>query len=459
MTLPPIANSRNGRAPRLWLSFIVIIATFVVSNIVSIYEMGKIQGDVRLITKYAAANIESVARLQRDLDRKRLLIEDHIFEKQTSDMDRLEVEIAGANADIDAALSAYELIGDNERERAVWQQLTAEIVAIKPHVANVVSLSKRNLDTEAAANAGTVEAMFQTIDKATEALLDINQARANQEAAQVRALQSKAIVFLAGLTAVWTAFALLTARRATRLIADQELQTRRAMSLLEERNRELDAFAGRVAHDLRGPLTAINLASSSLAQRGILEEKNNAVLRRGVARMEIMIQDLLTLSKISNQVVGATCQTATVAAVIRDELTPMVEAVGGLITVEAAPATVPCSEGLLRQALWNLAENAVKYRRPGEQLRVDIQGVVTSGGYEFKVVDNGKGMSPYETSQAWNPFFRGKEAHATSGTGLGLSIVKRVIEASGGSVYIDSVPERGTTFRIQLPLAKDAMAA
>ena len=110
-----------------------------------------------------------------------------------------------------------------------------------------------------------------------------------------------------------------------------------------------------------------------------------------------MLRDLLTLSKISNQVVGATCQTAIVAAVVRDELTPMLEAVGGLITVEAAFATVPCSEGLLRQALWNLGENAVKYRRPGEQLRVDIHGVVTSGGYEFKVADNAKGMSFYET--------------------------------------------------------------
>jgi hypothetical protein len=76
MTSLPTATGRNAGAARLWLSFIVIIATFVLSNIVSIYEMVKIQRDVRLITKSAAVNIESLARLQHNLERKRLMVED-----------------------------------------------------------------------------------------------------------------------------------------------------------------------------------------------------------------------------------------------------------------------------------------------------------------------------------------------------------------------------------------------
>ena len=445
-------------APRLWLSFIVIIAAFVIGNIVSIYEMRNSQAQVRLITKYAGTNIELVTRLQRDLDRKRLLIEDHILEKQTKDMNRIEAEMAKVDADIAAALPSYEALGDVAGERAVLRQLAAEIGAIKPHIANVVSLSQKNLDVEAEAKAQTVEPLFQNIEEATGALLAINHARANQEVAQVRALQLDAVIFLAVLTVGWTAFAFLTARRATRLITEQELQMRHAMALLEERNRELDAFAGRVAHDLRGPLTTINLASSALAQRGVVEERNSTIFRRAVALMDAMIEDLLTLSRISAQV-GATCQTANVAGIIREDLTPIVEAAGGVLNIEAAAATVSCSEGLLRQALWNLGENAVKYRRSGERLRVEILGHVTSKGYEFSVSDNGKGMSSWESSQAWKPFFRGKEAQSTSGTGLGLSIVKRVIEASGGSVHIDSMAGQGTTFTIRLPLAAGEMAA
>src|SRR5262249_45669643 len=149
---------------------------------------------------------------------------------------------------------------------------------------------------------------------------------------------------------------------------------------------------------------------------------------------EAMIQDLLTLSSISAQVRGATCQTATVAALARDDLTPMVEAAGGEFIVEAAPATVPTSEGLLRQVLWNLGENAVKYRRSEVQLLVEIHGNIISNRYEFSVSDNGSGMSSVELSRACEPFFRGKEVESKTGTGLGLSIVKRVIDACGGEI-------------------------
>ena len=224
-----------------------------------------------------------------------------------------------------------------------------------------------------------------------------------------------------------------------------------ALSQLEERNRELDAFAGRVAHDLRGPLTAISLAAPALVRRGTLEENISAILRRGVARMEAMIRDLLTLSRVSAQVSGATCNTATVAALAQGDLVPIVESVRGTLRVEAAAATVKGSEGLLRQVLWNLGENAVKYRRSDVPLLVEIHGRKTNSAYEFTVSDNGSGMSSFEASRACEAFFQGKEAQSTQGSGLGLSIVKRVIEASGGTIAIDSAPERGTTVRIHLP--------
>jgi signal transduction histidine kinase len=169
--------------------------------------------------------------------------------------------------------------------------------------------------------------------------------------------------------------------------------------------------------------------------------------------MEALIHDLLALSQVSGQQKsGATCQTESVAAFVANDLGPKVEAIGGVLSVGAAPATVTCSEGLLRQVLWNLGENAVKYRRPGVRLNVEIRGRITPEAYEFTISDNGTGMSPLETGRAFEPFFRGRQAQSVPGTGLGLSIVKRVIEASGGSVSIDSVPGQGSTFCIRLPL-------
>jgi signal transduction histidine kinase len=454
MSSTPTTTTKRG-PPHLWRSFIVIVAAFVLGNIVSIYQIRATQGEVRSITKHAATNIELVARFSRALDQKRLLIEDHILEKQTEDMDRFEAQLADADRDIASASSSYESIGDVEGERAVWEQLVSEIAAVEPEITRIISLSRRNLDEEARAGLSAADPRFQRINEASDTLLALNQARTNQEVAHVRELQRQAVGFLVVLTIAWTVFALLTAKRATRLITERELQMNHALAQLEERNRELDAFAGRVAHDLRGPLTAISLAAPALVRRGALQENISGILRRGVARMEAMIQDLLTLSRVSAQITGATCDTAAVAALAQGDLTPIVETAGGTLVVDADAATVRCSEGLLRQVLWNVGENAVKYRRSEVPLLVDIHGRKTNSTYEFCVSDNGSGMSSFEASRACEAFFQGKEAQSTQGSGLGLSIVKRVIEASGGTISIDSTPERGTTVRICLPFISD----
>src|SRR5215467_5997298 len=107
------------RAPRVWWAFVIIVLGFVLANIVSIYEMRNSQAKVRLIAKHAAIDIELVARLSRDLDRKRVLIQDHILENERKDMDRIEAELTRTDAEIAAASRSYEPIGDDPNERAV----------------------------------------------------------------------------------------------------------------------------------------------------------------------------------------------------------------------------------------------------------------------------------------------------------------------------------------------------
>jgi signal transduction histidine kinase len=448
---------RKARAPRVWWAFVIIVLGFVLANIISIYEMRNSQAKVRLIAKHAAIDIELVARLSRDLDRKRVLIQDHILENQRKDMDRIEAELTHTDAEIAAASRSYEPIGDDANEQAVWQQLDGEIAAIEPEIIKVIALSRQNLDGQAKAEAGALEERFDRIDEATSQLLNLNHNRANQEAAEVRKLQMKAVMILAALTLVWTVFALLTARWVIGLIAEREHHMRHAMTQLEERNRELDAFAARVAHDLRGPLTAINLAAQ-FKQRAVYEEATGDVLQRAVMRMETMIQDLLTLSRVGGQAKGMTCEMTNVAAGAQEDLMPKVEAAGGTLGIKVAPSVVSCNKGLLRQVLWNLGENAVKYRRPEVPLRIEIYGHPTPSTYELIVSDNGSGMSSWVARQAFDPFFRGKEAELMPGTGLGLSVVKRVIDACGGTVSLESEPGQGTTFTIHLPLAMSKAA-
>jgi signal transduction histidine kinase len=101
--------------------------------------------------------------------------------------------------------------------------------------------------------------------------------------------------------------------------------------------------------------------------------------------------------------------------------------------------------------LWNLVDNAVKYRRTGVHSDVEVRGRVVDHGYELAVEDNGIGMSPEETKKAFDPFYRALRAKEEPGTGLGLSIVKRVVEASGGTLSVRSQLGSGSTFTVRLP--------
>jgi signal transduction histidine kinase len=94
-----------------------------------------------------------------------------------------------------------------------------------------------------------------------------------------------------------------------------------------------------------------------------------------------------------------------VIASAEEDLRPKVETAGGILHVEAAAATVMCSEGLLRQIVWNLGENAVKYRRDGVQLNVEILGRILPHTYELSVSGNGMGMSPSEAQHVFKAFF------------------------------------------------------
>jgi signal transduction histidine kinase len=461
------ASAEPMQTPGEWTqhlhrAFFLIIAGFILSTLVSIYEMRRTQAEVALIVQRALGSIELTSRLSRDLDRERLLFDAHVVETERVGMERIEKELSDAEARIATTARMFDTTINDDAERTVWQKLQGQISALRPKTKSVIDLSRQNLDAQARAALKAIEPEYDAVDRTMDTLVLLNLDRANRQVADIHLLQRIGLIILAALSVAGTAFACFVAKWVTRLIRQRENQLRSVTTQLEERNRELDAFAGRVAHDLRGPLTAINLAAFSKegvsGERAVVEGAN-AVFRRGVKRMESIIDDLLTLSRISSQTITASCQTASVAASVEEDIRAKVEAVGGTSHVEVESATIPCNEGLLRQALWNLGENAVNYRRAGVPLKVEIRGRITPEAYEFRVSDNGAGMSPSEIQHAFEPFFRGERVRSvTSGTGLGLSIVRRVVEISGGSISVESAVGEGSVFTLTLPLAESKAA-
>src|SRR5215831_12682159 len=451
MTSAPSVQIPRKWTPRLWWAFLLIIAGFILAGVSSIYVMRKTLSEIELIEDRALASIELAFRLSHQIDVRRRLFEAHIVATRSTDMKEIEERLADVNARIAATSRDYEpTIADNV-EREEWQKLQAEIADLEPETERVIDLSRKNRDIEARTTMEAIDPQFSEINRTMRRLVRLNSNSAAEKVHLIRTLQRTAGILLIVLMVAFTIFVLSIARWVTRLIGQREFRMREAAQQLEEQNRELDAFAGRVAHDLRGPLNAINLAA--IDQGVPHQERSSAIFRRAVKQMETIIQDLLMLSRVSTKTTE-TSQAAAVIASAEEDLRPKVEAAGGILHIEAAAAAVMCSEGLLRQIVWNLGENAVKYRRYGVQLNVEILGRILPHTYELSVSDNGMGMSPSEAQHVFEAFFRGKQVRSTPGTGLGLSIVKRAVEASGGSVSIDSTLGQGTTFKIHLPLAE-----
>jgi signal transduction histidine kinase len=143
-----------------------------------------------------------------------------------------------------------------------------------------------------------LEPRFAAIEREVDALVEINQKGGAESTANIRNMQMRELVTSALLSLVALITVLVVAALTIPLVARREEELERHAVEMENRNRELDAFAGRVAHDLRGPLTAINLSASRLS------EQDSAVIRRGVGRMEALIDDLLSLSRIDRSCRG-----------------------------------------------------------------------------------------------------------------------------------------------------------
>jgi two-component system OmpR family sensor kinase len=124
---------------------------------------------------------------------------------------------------------------------------------------------------------------------------------------------------------------------------------------------------------------------------------------------------------------------------------------------------VDCPNQLLQVVARNLVSNAVKYTagRPSPSVSVRVASVSSGGGGEavLEVKDNGMGMSAATRSSLFQPFFRAPEARGLPGHGLGLATAKRLVEAHGGTLSVESQEGVGTTMKVRFPRLSPAVAA
>lgn len=234
---------------------------------------------------------------------------------------------------------------------------------------------------------------------------------------------------------------------------------RQATAVAEAANRAKSRFLADMSHELRTPLNSILGFGQLMELQGAegLSEKQREYLRwirEGGEHLLDMVNDVLDLSKVEAGKVQLEKSGIDPAALIRRVLTTVrtLAAKKHLHVVLSVPddlGILDADEVRIKQVLYNLLSNAIKFT-PREK-RIGVEARSEAGTLALRVWDEGMGIPPGDLPRIFEPYVQSRSSRTGEGTGLGLAIVKRLVELHEGTVSVQSVVEKGSSFTVRIP--------
>ncbi len=229
---------------------------------------------------------------------------------------------------------------------------------------------------------------------------------------------------------------------------------RRLIEELERSNHELEQFAYISSHDMQEPLRMIILYLE-LLQRRYADTLDNQAKEyvgfavEGAQRMHAMILDLLQYCRLG-QGEGDTAPWAEAQAAL-DTAARQLASHPFALTVASPLPTVAMTGTELERVFLNLLGNAVKFHAAGRTPEIVVDARREGDLWHFRVADNGIGIDPAYFDKIFQVFQRLHSRGEYEGTGIGLAFVRKAVERRGGKVWVESVPDQGSTFHFTLP--------
>jgi signal transduction histidine kinase len=345
----------------------------------------------------------------------------------------------------------YQQLPWHPGERDAWPRVEARLRSLDGELTAVLGHVLRS--DAGAAHAmfrRKVESSFDALDDAISAIVESDHAHSVALASKIDVLARRSLVLAVVLVAVSLGLTVLTAALAIALV-------RRHERLLTQHAAELDLYAGRVAHEVSGPLWA---ASAALEVTGHATDwRRSDALERAVRSVELAKQLAKGLLDFARS--GATCNpdtwedVPTAMEAVSDNLRLVAEQNGVELRFEpACEGRVACGSGILESIVANLAGNAIKHMGDGEIRRVVVRTREEGARDRIRVEveDTGPGIPPTVGERIFEPFFRGSDAKSP-GFGLGLATVRRLVTAHGGDVGFTPRAGGGTVFWVEMPRA------
>jgi two-component system, LuxR family, sensor kinase FixL len=233
---------------------------------------------------------------------------------------------------------------------------------------------------------------------------------------------------------------------------------RRIEAELERKNGELEHYVQTVSHDLRSPLVSL-LGFSRLLRQDYgerLDETGRHFLGRieqAARTMETLIHDVLEFSRIGKRgEERRLVDPRPVLLQLQAELKPRLDERAVSLELPPSPPLLLCDRTRLYQVFSNLIGNAVDHMGPSEDPRIEISIEEEPAFHHLTVTDNGQGIPPEEHERVFEVFHTiGARADGQRASGIGLAIVKKIAEAHGGRVWVESAPGAGASFHVLLP--------
>jgi signal transduction histidine kinase len=394
-----------------------------------------------------------------ELRRLQVLLKDRVHEPPTIEHD---AEIERLRARLRHNLDAYFALPFTTGETASWPELRSGLDEFELVAGQIVAQAAPvPYDTPSPLEA-RLDSVAGQLDAALVRTAAFNVSIASDMSTRIERVREGPLRWagiVEAIAAIGASLAIVTGSIMVRRVVDESDRTVR---LLGTRASELEAFSGRVAHDLLSPLTNVSLAfghAEDLAERAA-DARGKRILERASASLQSvrrMVEALFEFARSGARPDPTAC--VEIVPVIRDMLEEhqeLAERSGVRVSARDVPAlTVACSAGILTGILSNLLQNAIRYTETEKERRVEVRVLEQTDFARVEVEDSGPGIGDEDRIVIFQPYVR-RTSVAPAGLGLGLATVKRLVEAHGGQVGVESAPVHGSVFWFTLPLVKSA---
>jgi signal transduction histidine kinase len=433
-------------------SFVLTVASFLASIAVLSAKARGIGVAAETVASSASPAIDHLSRMRTALRHAEVLLDDYTDRLAAGEPPRvyaqrdIETQLAALTAD----WNEYTTLPSYPGEPGLWPAVIPSLAAIQQSAAAVLARLGTGDGRGAAAilDAETKPAV-DGLDQKLDAVV-------SYKVVQGATLARRIMVIRQSVRRLSMILGLLCATLGGIAAVAAVSVVRQYARLMELRVSELEHFAGRVAHDIRSPLTSAALALDLAQRNPALDDKVRTTLARGTRTLERIgqiVDGLLVFARA-----GATPATGAIADVPRgvkdvlEDLSPSADEKGIELTAGRLDVhQVASSPGVLISILSNLVGNAIKYMGESPVRRIEIRARPAREMAHIEVQDSGPGIPEDMRMKVFEPYVRAAQS-SVPGLGLGLATVRRLVEAHGGTVGVESSVGQGSLFWVELPL-------